>query len=259
MGGTIDGPNAALVLGENHSSALTISNGVAVFQDGFIGFTHTGTFAQAGGTLTVLSNLLVGDCANNATGTATLDGGELFVTNAAHTAVLNVRKGSFTLTSGSLTADKLIITNACGGTFNRSGGTLTYGELILAPAGDADGDGLPNSWEQAHGLDPLSTAGVNGASGDADGDGMTNLQEFQAGTNPTLNLTGIAREGDGVRVSWSMGGLKDSVLQVSPDLTSGSFTNLFTVLAGAASATNYLDVGAVPNAPARFYRVRLVP
>jgi YD repeat-containing protein len=49
---------------------------------------------------------------------------------------------------------------------------------------DGDGDGLPDSWEYAHGLNPFSAVGNDGAAGDPDGDGWTNLQEWTARTNP---------------------------------------------------------------------------
>ncbi len=45
---------------------------------------------------------------------------------------------------------------------------------------DADGDGLPDAWELANGLD----SGVNDANLDADEDGLTNHEEFLAGTDP---------------------------------------------------------------------------
>jgi len=46
---------------------------------------------------------------------------------------------------------------------------------------DSDGDGMPDSWEQLHGLDPQDPSD---ASADSDGDGYTNLQEYLAGTDP---------------------------------------------------------------------------
>lgn len=46
--------------------------------------------------------------------------------------------------------------------------------------GDAEGDGLPDDWELAHGLG----MGTQDATGDLDGDGSNNLAEFLAGTDP---------------------------------------------------------------------------
>ena len=51
---------------------------------------------------------------------------------------------------------------------------------------DTDGDGLPDWWETANGLDPFSALGVNGADGDGDGDGLANFAEYRFGTNPAI-------------------------------------------------------------------------
>ena len=49
---------------------------------------------------------------------------------------------------------------------------------------DDDNDGLPDTWEEAYGLDPLDSGGVNGSDGDFDNDGWSNYEEYLAGTNP---------------------------------------------------------------------------
>jgi len=59
---------------------------------------------------------------------------------------------------------------------------------------DSDHDGLPDSWEREHGLDPADPAD---ARVDADGDGLTNLQEFLLGTDPRSADTDGDGAGDG--------------------------------------------------------------
>jgi len=54
---------------------------------------------------------------------------------------------------------------------------------------DSDGDGMPDAWEQLHGLNPA----VNDAGGDLEGDGLSNLGEYLAGTDPN----NLDSDGDG--------------------------------------------------------------
>lgn len=49
---------------------------------------------------------------------------------------------------------------------------------------DTDGDGMPDGWEVANRLSPVSAVGRHGALGDPDADGATNLVEFGQGTDP---------------------------------------------------------------------------
>lgn len=67
--------------------------------------------------------------------------------------------------------------------------TVTDGAAI-----DNAGNGLPDEWELANGLDPFSAT----ADGDPDGDGLTNGQEAQLGFDPTAADT----DGDGYPDRW---------------------------------------------------------
>ncbi|MBD0823176.1 polysaccharide lyase [Aestuariibaculum marinum] len=50
---------------------------------------------------------------------------------------------------------------------------------------DSDNDGMPDTWENRHGLNPNN---ANDAAQDKDGDGYTNIEEFLNGTNPTEKI-----------------------------------------------------------------------
>ena len=185
-GGELFATNSGAVwVSEDGFGRLTISNGLFRANIVRVGFGFgRGEFNVAGGTSVVTSNLTIGKLACTSTGIVNVVGGSLFVTNATGNATLEVHSGTVTLNSGTLTINSLVITNACG-RFLKTGGTLSITTTNLTAGLDADGDGLPNSWETGFGLSPFMDTGNDGASGDPDGDGVTNLQEFNAGTDPT--------------------------------------------------------------------------
>jgi len=232
------------------------------------------------GSLTVLSNMVVGDCGLSAFAVVEIESGTCFVTNATHNAVLEVRNGVLLLDGGSLVVDRLVATNGCFALFDHTGGTLSVSSVLLDPNQDIDGDGLPNGWELAHGLDPLSSVGDNGPNGDPDGDGYSNLQEYLAGsdplnplstplqvTAPPFQITSVVRSNNNIILTWNTAGGLTNQVQVTSGGTGGSYAaNAFTnlgpqLLIGGSgiTTTNYVDVGGATNGPARYYRVRLVP
>ncbi|MGA1826105.1 MAG: C25 family cysteine peptidase [bacterium] len=67
-----------------------------------------------------------------------------------------------------------------------SGKRTMHGPICV----DWDGDGMPDDWEIADGLDP----GINDSMLDPDGDGLTNIEEYERGTDPLNSDT----DGDGI-------------------------------------------------------------
>ena len=229
-----------------------------------------GTVTFSGG-VTTMTNLVLGNCTLGTPGYMIVNSGDVFVTNAAHTATIDVRDGFVLMNGGQLIVDRLVITNSCG-LFFHDAGTLSVGTLVLDPNLDADDDGLPNGWEQGHGLDPLSSVGDNGADGDPDHDGFSNVEEYQAGTDPQnfnstpFRITSIVKQGNDVLVTWITAASRTNVLQFTKGAANGSYSNNFTdlspviIVSGVGlTSTNYLDAGAATNSPARYYRIRLVP
>jgi hypothetical protein len=269
-GGEVVVTNGAIRMGSDsfNTAQMTVSGGRLAANRIEIGtlspINGAGTLTIAGGTTTVSTGIVLGDCPSSSAGYAIVTGGELNVTNDEMTAFIDVRGGQLVLSNGILQVDTLVMTNRCG-LFVRGGGTLIAGSVVLDPNYDADGDGIPNGYEQAHGLDPLNAAD---ASHDSDGDGMSNLQEYLAGTDPTnsasvFRILEVAPEGNDVRITWMTGPNKTNALQMMTG-SAGNFTNAFTDLFIATNTvgtvTNYLDAGALSATNTlRLYRVRLVP
>jgi hypothetical protein len=270
-GGRLVTPNTEVNVGRGSGSPtqgglgfMTISNGTwlaGTVNVALAGLTQ-GTLTIAGGTNSVYSGMTLGVNGCSTTGSVIVAGGRLFVTNATGNAVLEVRGGTLTINSGTLTVDTLVLTNACA-KFVRNGGTIFYDKFVFDPALSAVSDGVPDAWRALFfGGDGMTTNETSCASCDPDGDGQTNLAEFQTGTNPThsasaLGITAIAREGDDLRITWMTAPGKTNALQRSGTITGGfaGITNIVTT----GTTTNFLDPGAATNVPAFFYRVRLVP
>ncbi|HVR35465.1 MAG TPA: thrombospondin type 3 repeat-containing protein, partial [Methylomirabilota bacterium] len=123
------------------------------------------------------------------------------------------------------------------------------------PDVDSDGDGMPDAWEMAHGLDPMADdAGV-----DTDGNGLTNLEEYLAGTDPrwaasTVRLEFDMLAGEGVRLSFEVLPGRHYRLLCADALTVGDWEELFALPPSEEKGTHTVTV-APDAAPARYYRL----
>jgi len=114
---------------------------------------------------------------------------------------------------------------------------------------DANGNGMSEIWELIYGsgLDPNA---------DLDGTGMTNLQKSIAGLDPrnpaSVFYATVAASGTGAVITWPSVLGKQYQVQSSPDLTSGSWSNLGVSLPGTGLVMTY---AAQFSSPSIFYRV----
>jgi len=151
-----------------------------------------------------------------------------------------------------------------------SGGTITYQlgvQTLSTITGDSDGDGLPDLWEIANGLDPADNTGANGATADLDGDGVNNAAEYAFGGNPFVSdiattSAHITRNSPTTcTVSWHTSvGLNYSV-EYKNDPTAATWQTTATVISGTGNVASWTDDGSeTGTAPAaevrRIYRVR---
>jgi hypothetical protein len=239
-GGDLDGSGGTIIIGEGHDAMMELDSGSSRAGFMYCGYSpgFTGTYLQNGGMSIVYTNMIVGDCINGAFGVSTLNGGSLSVTNPAHTAVLDIRNGTFTLNPGAtLVVDHLVITNSCAHFMNLGGTLVENGARTLSPNLDADGDGVSNAAEISAGTDPLNP-------------------------NSVFKMKGAVKTNSAsIRVDWTTVGGHSYVVQTNGSLGGGTFHDLSPVIpvpGTGESTTNYVHTNGASGAT-RFYRVRLGP
>ncbi|MGC3960535.1 MAG: hypothetical protein QM813_22170 [Verrucomicrobiota bacterium] len=141
--------------------------------------------------------------------------------------------------------------------FNQAVLDPTRLELVVTAVRDLDanGNGLPDDWEQFYFTNLTQTADA-----DFDGDGASNQTEFLAGTNPTdaasvFRVNSFQHSGGQAELRWLNLPARRFEIDFTADLAAWqTITNPAVRFPAAANAV----WGETTNAPARFYRVRAV-
>lgn len=128
---------------------------------------------------------------------------------------------------------------------------------------DTDGDGIPDAWESAHGLDPL----VDDAAEDPDGDGCDNLFEYGADTDPqdpdskqsfTVEAPSVVGEAPlvgGAVIRFQTTATRRYAVEAQELLASGSWQVFVAPFDGDGTEHVFQDPSLLPR---RFYRLRII-
>lgn len=242
---------------------MSVSNTALILLSG-------GTFSSVGANPSVLSNATTGilrgcgtvtniNIVNRGTIAADCVGGTLtFAGTVTNFASIVATNGGFLAFRGPVVNSGSIVTTNGSARFYST--VINTGTIVLDAAGDADGDGISNGWEQGFGLNPLDP---NDAAQDNDGDGYTNVEEFSAGTAPNdanafPRAADVAPSGNDMVVTIPSVIGKSYQLQYRDALETGSWTDTGSPQAGTGGALPLTDSGGA-MLPARFYRVKITP
>ncbi len=196
---------------------------------------------------------------------------------------------SIAVSPASTTTYTVTVTDGSTGCANNGSGTVTVNPLPLTPTAGNNGpiiegntlnltastvDNTIYSWTGPNGFastnqNPSISNATSAASGAylvtvTDSNGCTSAAGSTTALVTALQITSITTVGNDIHITWLTTGGETNAVQATVG-TPGYNTNFvdisgpLLILGSGDTSTNYVDVGAATNSPAKFYRVRLVP
>lgn len=142
---------------------------------------------------------------------------------------------------------------------NPTGSTSSFAGNRTVTTTDSDGDGLPDAWESAHGLNPL----VGNSTSDSDSDGLTDRQEYLAGSDPldpTSKLRAAATTGSGGDFSIDVATVQGKTYRIEKRSSlSTPWMPWVESVAGTGGTVRVTDPSAMSQTAQSFYRAIVVP
>ena len=162
-------------------------------------------------------------------------GGQLLLTGAANSrALMTMLATEMALLELDLNNDSVYEVSA----------VLPWSLLIVAGTNpdDADGDGIPDSWEQTNGMNPKDYSDPDN---DVDSDGLSNREEYEAGTDLSASDTDSDGIADGWEIAYSLNPVVDDA---SGDLDSDGLSNLDEFINGTDPSNPDTDGDSLSDA-----------
>ena len=264
-GGSALIPNDTVWVGREGAGDLTVASGTLQAESLFVGVSTdptnmpSGNVSLDGGQTRITSELSIGTQLYS-TGQVEVAGGLLLVTNNSGSATLRVANGTFTVSSGSVVVDRLLITNTSG-QFNFTAGTVQAKQITASNGAPiVIGDGvqpallklLGGPYSFADGLVISSNATLE-VCGTILGN-ITNHGSLITNCAPTIAFTAIQKVGNSVSLSFSTISNRTHVLEYKNQLNETNWTAAVSPFLGDGTVMTKIDPAA--SAPSRFYRLR---
>jgi hypothetical protein len=221
----------------------------------------SGILSITGGNLLIASNFWIGS-AGYSTGQVFMSSGSLVVTNSVSNAFFGVPSGSLVMTSGAITADRLLLTNTVG-QFIFNGGTIdTKSTTVANGAAFVVGDGInPATLHLSGGIHSFANGLVISTNATLSGCGTIIGSIVNHGTIATNcgsvisapKITFQARSGTTNSISVGSSTGLNYTLQFKNSLLDATWTPILPAIAGNGAVIILQDINV--TVPMRFYRV----